>query len=98
MELEQHHPQFSLSQVPKEYMDEFLSVRKFNIFNTNNLWINLRALQARVKTMTLEMDVIVNRKTLKNGARVIQLEEAAGAAIKSFDKPMGKFSWILITK
>ncbi len=67
-----------------------MSVRKFNIFNTNNLWINLEALQARLTAKTLEMDLIVNRKKLPDGTRVIQLEEAAGAAIKSFDKPMGK--------
>ena len=31
-----------IAQVPKEHVDEFKSVKKFRIFNTNNLWINLK--------------------------------------------------------
>ena len=27
-----------LAQVPKEYVEEFKSVRKFNVFNTNSIW------------------------------------------------------------
>ncbi|CDI98108.1 UTP glucose 1 phosphate uridylyltransferase [Echinococcus multilocularis] len=78
-----------VAQVPSEHIADFLNAKKFNIFNTNNLWINLRALYSHIQAKTLEMDLIVNRKTLKDGTRVIQLEEAAGAAIKSFNKSMG---------
>ncbi|VDD76423.1 unnamed protein product [Mesocestoides corti] len=78
-----------LAQVPKEHMKDFLSPNKFNIFNTNNLWINLESMNSRIRTKTLQMDLIVNRKALKNGMRIIQLEEAVGAAIRSFKKPMG---------
>ena len=28
-----------VAQVPKEHEDDFKSVKKFNVFNTNNLWI-----------------------------------------------------------
>ena len=31
-----------IAQVPSEHVEDFKSVRKFKIFNTNNLWINLR--------------------------------------------------------
>lgn len=31
-----------IAQVPSEHTEEFKSVRKFKIFNTNNLWVNLK--------------------------------------------------------
>ena len=31
-----------VAQVPSEHIEDFKSVRKFKIFNTNNLWINLK--------------------------------------------------------
>ena len=31
-----------IAQVPSEHVEDFKSVRKFKIFNTNNLWINLK--------------------------------------------------------
>ena len=34
------------------------------------------------------MEVIVNNKTLDNGMNIIQLEQAVGAAIKSFNDPL----------
>ena len=30
-----------VAQVPKNHEEDFKSVKKFNVFNTNNLWINL---------------------------------------------------------
>ena len=27
-----------LAQVPRQYQEEFKSVKKFNVFNTNNIW------------------------------------------------------------
>ena len=30
-----------IAQVPKDHIEEFKSVKKFKIFNTNNLWIKL---------------------------------------------------------
>ncbi|KAL5268322.1 hypothetical protein ACHWQZ_G002251 [Mnemiopsis leidyi] len=72
------------AQVPKEKVDDFKCVKKFKIFNTNNLWISLKAIKERVVTGTLERDVIVNHKALDDGRNVIQLETAVGAAIKNF--------------
>ncbi|CAI2349342.1 unnamed protein product [Caenorhabditis sp. 36 PRJEB53466] len=78
-----------IAQVPKDYVDEFKSVSKFRIFNTNNLWAKLDAMKRVVTTNKLEMEVIVNPKHLDRGLDVIQLETAAGAAIKSFSGAVG---------
>uniref|UniRef100_A0A1I8IKQ0 UTP--glucose-1-phosphate uridylyltransferase n=1 Tax=Macrostomum lignano TaxID=282301 RepID=A0A1I8IKQ0_9PLAT len=65
------------------------TIRKFNIFNTNNLWVSLAAVKRNVEQRNMHMEVIVNPKTLDNGARVLQLEEAVGAAIKNFNGAVG---------
>ncbi|KAL3312995.1 UTP--glucose-1-phosphate uridylyltransferase [Cichlidogyrus casuarinus] len=78
-----------MAQVPKDKYDEFISVRKFKIFNTNNLWMNLESLIGLVKNNKMHMEVIKNPKTLNNGCNIIQLEEAAGAAIKNFSNGIG---------
>ena len=31
--------------VPKEHEEDFKSVKKFNVFNTNNLWMRLDTVQ-----------------------------------------------------
>ncbi len=73
-------------------MDEFTSVRKFRIFNTNNLWANLQEVEELVKTDQMTMEVIRNPKTLDSGLNIIQLEEAAGAAIRNFKGAIGEFA------
>ncbi|UJR33687.1 hypothetical protein I4U23_021116 [Adineta vaga] len=78
-----------IAQVPKDNIDEFKSVSKFRIFNTNNLWINLPAIKRVVEDHLLHMEIIVNQKSLDNGINVIQLETASGAAIKSFEGAQG---------
>ncbi|CAF0756261.1 unnamed protein product [Rotaria sordida] len=78
-----------IAQVPKEHVDEFKSVSKFRIFNTNNLWINLPAIKRVIEDKMLHMEIIVNHKTLDKGINVIQLETASGAAIKSFEGAQG---------
>ncbi|XP_052766080.1 UTP--glucose-1-phosphate uridylyltransferase-like isoform X2 [Mya arenaria] len=78
-----------IAQVPKDYVDEFKSISKFKIFNTNNLWVNLDAIKRVVEDRSIHMEIIVNPKTLDNGVNVIQLETAVGAAIKSFDGAKG---------
>ncbi|KAF5405527.1 UTP--glucose-1-phosphate uridylyltransferase [Paragonimus heterotremus] len=77
-----------LAQVPEKYIDDFTSVRKFKYFNTNNLWINLSTMARLLEEDRISMELIVNPKTLKP-TPVIQLEEAAGAAIHNFDNPRG---------
>ena len=57
-----------IAQVPKENVDEFKSVSKFKIFNTNNLWLRLDAVDRLCKNGKIEdMEIIVNEKTLSNG-------------------------------
>jgi hypothetical protein len=65
-------------------LEDFKSVRKFKIFNTNNLWLNLPALKRVMETEGLDLEIIINQKSLDDGQPVIQLETAAGAAIKHF--------------
>lgn len=78
-----------IAQVPKEHVDEFKSVNKFRIFNTNNLWMKLTAIKRLVEEKKMHMEVIVNNKTLDNGMRIIQLETAVGAAMKNFEGAHG---------
>ncbi len=40
----QYHGKLRLlevAQVPKDHEEDFKSVKKFNVFNTNNLWMSL---------------------------------------------------------
>ncbi len=55
-----------VAQVPKEHEEDFKSVKKFNVFNTNNLWINLDSIQRIMQENTLDMEIIVNPKSLGN--------------------------------
>ncbi|XP_060687097.1 UDP-glucose pyrophosphorylase 2b isoform X2 [Hemiscyllium ocellatum] len=78
-----------IAQVPKAHVDEFKSVTKFKIFNTNNLWISLAAIERLQKESAINMEIILNPKTLDDGRNVIQLETAVGAAIKCFENALG---------
>lgn len=73
-----------IAQVPSEHVEDFKAIRKFKIFNTNNLWLNLKALKRVMETEGMELEIITNPKTTEDGQAVIQLETAAGAAIKHF--------------
>jgi UTP--glucose-1-phosphate uridylyltransferase len=77
-----------IAQVPDEHVDEFKSIEKFKIFNTNNLWVNLKAIKRLVEADGLKMEIIPNPKEV-DGFKVLQLETAAGAAIKFFDNAIG---------
>ena len=72
-----------IAQVPPEHVEDFKSIKKFKIFNTNNLWINLKAIKRVLEEQSLSLEIIVNHKTLEN-EKIIQLETAVGAAIKHF--------------
>lgn len=54
-----------IAQVPKAHVDEFKSVTKFKIFNTNNLWISLSAIKRLQKQNAMDMEIIVNPKVGK---------------------------------
>ena len=34
-----------VAQVPKDHLEDFKSVKKFNVFNTNNLWMSLDSIK-----------------------------------------------------
>ncbi|CAN6481487.1 unnamed protein product [Victoria cruziana] len=77
-----------IAQVPNEHVNEFKSITKFKIFNTNNLWVNLNAIKRLVEADALKMEIIPNPKEV-DGVKVLQLETAAGAAIRFFDRAIG---------
>ncbi|KAM7523902.1 hypothetical protein LguiA_013804 [Lonicera macranthoides] len=77
-----------IAQVPDEHVNEFKSIEKFKIFNTNNLWVNLKAIKRLVEADALKMEIIPNPKEV-DGVKVLQLETAAGAAIRFFDDAIG---------
>jgi len=76
-----------LPSVPKEYIEEFKSIKKFKIFNTNNLWIKMASIEENVNKF-IDLDIIVNNK-LYNGRQIIQLETACGSAIELFKNSIG---------
>jgi UTP--glucose-1-phosphate uridylyltransferase len=79
-----------IAQVPSEHKNDFTSIKKFKIFNTNNIWISLKAIKRVLEEKTLDLEVIVNQKTMAGtGQKVIQLETAVGAAIKHFNGAHG---------
>ncbi|KAI9315834.1 UTP--glucose-1-phosphate uridylyltransferase-domain-containing protein [Dichotomocladium elegans] len=78
-----------IAQVPEQHVEDFKSIKKFHIFNTNNIWINLRALKHLLDQDAMELEIIVNNKRTSAGEDVIQLETAIGAAIKHFNNARG---------
>jgi UTP--glucose-1-phosphate uridylyltransferase len=78
------------AQTPDEDADSFRDYRRWRYYNTNSLWVDLRALDTTLERSggVLELPVIVNRKTVdprdSSSTPVIQLESAMGAAIGSF--------------
>ena len=77
-----------IAQVPKEYIDDFCSQDKFSVFNTNNIWINLIALEKRLRKGPLNLNVIANQKNIQ-GKPIVQLETAIGSAMDCFDDAVG---------
>eukprot|EP00611_Tribonema_gayanum_P022569 TRINITY_DN454_c2_g1_i1.p1 TRINITY_DN454_c2_g1~~TRINITY_DN454_c2_g1_i1.p1 ORF type:complete len:522 (+),score=137.97 TRINITY_DN454_c2_g1_i1:214-1779(+) len=70
-----------LSQLSKDVLDDFK--KRFNLFNTNNIWANLRAIQRLVAKDELHLDVAVHERVV-SGTRTIQLETFAGGAMWCF--------------
>ena len=53
-----------IAQVPSDHVEDFKSVRKFKIFNTNNLWVNLRAIKRIMENDGMDLEIIVNQLRL----------------------------------
>lgn len=81
-----------LAQCPDDEKDEFQNITLYRYFNTNSLWVNLRALHEILDRYDgiLPLPLIRNSKTLDardpESAAVYQLETAMGAAISLFDR------------
>lgn len=79
------------AQCPPEDAEAFQDWRRHRYFNTNNLWVDLRALRALLDSRggVLGLPLITNAKHLDPtdpaSPRVFQLETAMGSAISVFD-------------
>jgi len=49
-----------IAQVPPEHVEDFKSIKKFKIFNTNNMWISLKGIKRVVEQQELDLEIIVN--------------------------------------
>ena len=84
-----------IAQVPKEHTNEFKSIKKFKYFNTNNIWLNLKAIKRVVENSELAMEIIPNNKSIpadkkgESDVNIVQLETAVGAAIRHFKNAHG---------
>merc|ERR1719215_7067 len=79
------------AQCPEADEKAFQDTSRYRFFNTNNLWVDLEALQDQFKKHggALPLPVMKNSKTVdprdKNSTKVLQLETAMGAAIECFE-------------
>ena len=80
-----------VAQTPEDDLDAFQDIERHRFFNTNTLWVSLRALAAVLaeRDGVLGLPMIVNRKTVDpsdaDSPAVLQLESAMGAAIDVFE-------------
>jgi UTP--glucose-1-phosphate uridylyltransferase len=80
-----------IAQTPEADLDAFQDVARHRFFNTNTLWVDLRALGdvLAARDNVLGLPMIVNRKTVDPGDSsspdVLQLETAMGSAISVFE-------------
>src|SRR3954471_13604663 len=79
------------AQTPEEDLEALQDINRHRYVNTNNLWLDLRALDAamREREGVLGLPMIRNEKTVdpsdKSTPAVYQLETAMGAAIQVFE-------------
>lgn len=79
------------AQCPKEELEAFQDIQRYRYFNTNNIWINLKALKKLFdKKKTIHLPLILNPKSLdprdKSSPAVYQIETAMGAAVSLFER------------
>src|SRR5919107_637075 len=79
------------AQTPEEDLDALQDIGRHRYVNTNNLWVDLRALRSLLEERegVLGLPLIVNKKTVDPGDKstpeVFQLETAMGAAVGVFE-------------
>ena len=74
------------AQCPEEEIKDFQNIDFYKYFNTNNLWVNLQALEQKLRENDnfLQLTPIMNEKKVDE-IPVIQLESAMGSAINVFE-------------
>ena len=75
------------AQVPDDHIDQFEDIGVFQLFNTNNIWINLRFLKKWLHSAAPFLDPIFNRKHIE-GEACLQLEFAMGSLINHIPSAM----------
>ncbi|KAJ3109563.1 UTP-glucose-1-phosphate uridylyltransferase [Physocladia obscura] len=80
-----------IAQVPSEFVEEFKSIKKFKIFNTNNLWVSLKAIKRLINESVFSLEIIESVKTTDGGEKVIQLEKAAIKHFQGVNVPRSRF-------
>ena len=79
------------AQTAPDDADSFRDYRRWRYYNTNNLWVDLEALDEELRRTdgVLELSLIVNQKTVDprdpSSTPVLQLESAMGSAIQGFE-------------
>jgi UTP--glucose-1-phosphate uridylyltransferase len=78
------------AQCPKDEIGAFQDIHRYRYFNTNNIWINLKALKNLFdRQKMINLPLILNPKTLdprdETSPSVYQVESAMGAAVSLFD-------------
>lgn len=77
-----------IAQVAEQNKSDFM--KRFKIFNTNNIWLKISSVKNKIIQGTLELDVIANPKQIEaSNEKVLQLETAVGSAIKFFENSIG---------
>lgn len=73
------------AQCPDDELINFQNINRYSYFNTNNLWVNLKALKHKLfeTNNLLPLQLILNAKEV-DGIKVYQIESAMGAAISVF--------------
>ncbi len=80
------------AQCPPDETSDFQDVTRYRFFNTNNLWLDLRLLDMKLREHSdvLPLSLIRNEKRVDPGDAAsplcLQLETAMGAAISVFDE------------
>jgi len=78
------------AQCPEDELDAFQNIQHYQYFNTNNIWVNLKALKKLFdQQKMIHLPLILNPKTLDprdaDSPSVYQIESAMGAAIILFE-------------
>jgi len=79
-----------IAQCPERDLDAFQDIGRHRFFNTNSLWVDLRAMEkVFVANGMMPLDLILNPKTLDprspKSPAVIQIETAMGSAVSAFE-------------